>query len=414
MMGEWHWRRVIAVPHKLCFFAGAALAACSALWWLAMLSARALGRHEAYALPLGLAHGLLMLLAFLPMFFAGFMLTAVPKWLRHGAVSTNCLLGPVSCWLAGWAAFLCGFYSSPALAAAGLTTAAAAWSLLCWRFAGLVRTSNAPDRLHPRLLALAGLLGAIALWGCAAGVWLGRADIVHLGLRCGLWAFCGIVFVTAAHRMLPFFDSAAPAHTRWPNALLFALVALLLGEAALALAGWALAALPPGLRFVRALCEAALGAWLSWLALRWLLLADLRRRLKQRLTAMLWLGFAWLGLAFVLLALSRAVPASAAQAVDLAALHALTMGFMASIMLAMVSRISSAYSGRAVAADEGLWRLFGWLQTAVLLRLLALAWPAAAPYVLVAAALAWAGAVLPWALRLITWFGRARADGRPG
>ena len=54
------------------------------------------------------------------------------------------------------------------------------------------------------------------------------------------------------------------------------------------------------------------------------------------------------------------------------------------------------------------------LQFAVLLRVGAALWAAAEPWLLIAAALAWAGAVGGWALRYGAWFGRPRMDGRPG
>lgn len=102
------------------------------------------------------------------------------------------------------------------------------------------------------------------------------------------------------------------------------------------------------------------------------------------------------------------------RALGLAAPHAFTMGFLGSTMLAMSTRVATGQAGRSVAADGPAWALFLVLQAAVLLRIGAALRPAVEPGLLVAAALAWSGAVGGWALRYGAWFGRPRVDGRPG
>ena len=101
----------------------------------------------------------------------------------------------------------------------------------------------------------------------------------------------------------------------------------------------------------------------------------------------------------------------------LGALHALTMGCLASLMLAMVTRVSCGHSGRALVADRIAWSLFCVLQVATVLRIAA-AVPgvpdAALPWLLLLAALLWAGTMGVWGVRLGRWFGCLRADGRPG
>src|SRR5690606_41650133 len=136
--------------------------------------------------------------------------------------------------------------------------------------------------------------------------------------------------------------------------------------------------------------------------------------LKQRLLAMLHLGFVWLGLSFLLAGASQLLGLQAGvPALALGALHALTMGCLGSLLLAMVTRVACGHSGRPLVADNLMWGLFLSLQVAVLLRITG-ALPAVNAEVLVAAALAWAGVVTVWSLRLMGWFGRLRAVGRPG
>lgn len=89
------------------------------------------------------------------------------------------------------------------------------------------------------------------------------------------------------------------------------------------------------------------------------------------------------------------------------------MGFLGSILLAMVTRVSCGHSGRALVADATVWGLFWTLQVAVVLRI-----AGALPWVggiwLALAAAVWAVVMLIWGGRLLNWYGRPRADGRPG
>ena len=118
-------------------------------------------------------------------------------------------------------------------------------------------------------------------------------------------------------------------------------------------------------------------------------------------------GVLWLGVAFALAALSQALQwtSTGRQTLGLASQHAFTMGFLATVMLAMVTRVASGQAGRSIAADAPAWAMFLALQVAVLLRVAAALADEARP-LLVAAALAFALALLPWALRLLLWFGR--------
>jgi uncharacterized protein involved in response to NO len=162
---------------------------------------------------------------------------------------------------------------------------------------------------------------------------------------------------------------------------------------------------------VRGVFELAAGGLLLWLALAW----GLVKSLQHRLLAMLHIGFLWLGLALGLGGVTQLMGwAQAAPVLSLGALHALTMGCLASLMLAMVTRVSCGHSGRALVADRLVWSLFWLLQAATLLRIAGAAQTVFAGWLLLAAALLWAGVMAVWGLRLGGWYGRLRADGRLG
>lgn len=137
--------------------------------------------------------------------------------------------------------------------------------------------------------------------------------------------------------------------------------------------------------------------------------------LKIRLLAMLHLGFLWLGLALMLGGASQLLGWMVqSPMLPLAALHALTMGCLGSLMLAMVTRVSCGHSGRPLVADNLVWSLFWLLQAATLLRIAAAVPAWSTQSLLTATALLWTAVMLTWGTRYGSWYGRLRADGRPG
>ena len=161
---------------------------------------------------------------------------------------------------------------------------------------------------------------------------------------------------------------------------------------------------------LRGLLELAAGGVVLWLAVAW----GLVQSLKIRLLAMLHIGFVWLGLAFVLGGVSQLLGlASGAPLLGLGALHALSMGCLGSLMLAMVTRVSCGHSGRTLVADNVVWGLFWALQLATLLRI-AGAVPGASGGFVLLAALLWAAVMAVWGVRYGSWYGRLRVDGKPG
>jgi uncharacterized protein involved in response to NO len=420
-----HWRFgwLFAAPHRLAFAAAAAMFAASALWWAVALLARSLGAELPWALPPAIVHGLVMGFGITPLFFTGFLFTAGPKWLGQPAVAARALVPPVLAQLCGWVVFLLAAHGRDpefggVLGGLGLAAVSWGWSSVVWRFVGLLRSSRAEDRVHASVIAAVSALGALALWAAAFGVATGRFALVQGLTLAALWGFVGVVFATVSHRMIPFFSAAAlPVLDAWrPRWLLWALVGTFGFEtvgAVAELAGWPLA---PGWRTIQAAVELPVGIGLLMLAVRWGLVQSLR----IRLLAMLHLGFFWLGIALLLAGTSHALMAATDNTLSLglAPLHAYTMGFLGSTLIAMVTRVSCGHGGRTLTADDFVWRLFWFLQLAVLLRVgagvLAATGAEQATPLLAAAAVGWAGVCVAWAARYGHWYGTPRADGRPG
>lgn len=385
----------------------------SAVWWAAVQVDRASGWFGlAYAVPPTLTHAAVMTLGFMPLFFAGFLFTAGPKWLGMPGPAAAELTPALVLQVAGWLLWLAGAHLHHAVAVAGVAVAGTGLGLQVGRFWRLLLASRVDDRVHAMAVAVGGALGVLCLAGVALAMLFGAWPVALALVRTALWGFIVVTYVSVAHRMIPFFTSGVlPMIEVWRP---FWVLWLMLGAAALeVVAVWIdLAGGGDALawRVLRGVLELAAGGVLVWLAWVW----GLVQSLKIRLLAMLHVGFVWLGLSLCLSGASQLLSAlGVTSSLGLGALHALTMGFLGSTMLAMVTRVACGHSGRALVADATVWTLFWLLQVAVLLRI-AGTLPGASGLWLTAAALTWAGVVLVWGLRLMNWFGRPRADGRPG
>lgn len=411
---RWHPVHLMRAPHRLAFAGATAVLVLGSLWWLWVQCAR-LGWLPAGPLAVSpsLGHGVLMVHGFMPLFFTGFLFTAGPKWLGVDGPEARAVLPAVALQALAWPLWLLGVHLSARLAVLALLLAAAGQALAGARFLGLLRASDADDTVHARLVALGWAVGALTLLGLAWDVGHDDPEAARRWLHTGLWGFVALVYVTVVHRMVPFFTSSAlPLVRLWrPMWVLYVLVATV-----------ALKTLGPWLTWA-GLDATAWGAFegfallvagfvLLWLAFVW----GLVQSLAIRLLAMLHLGFVWLGLGLSIDGLGQIWAwIDGAPVAPLAALHATTMGFLGSLMLAMVTRVACGHGGRALVADRLSWSAFLLLQLATLLRIAAaVAPPAWVGGLTAATAGLWLLAVGPWGLRLLRWYGQPRPDGRPG
>lgn len=405
----------MAAPHRLGFALAMLVMVAASLWWLAVQLDRATGLLGLVpVVPPTLTHAAVMVMGFMPLFFSGFLFTAGPNWLRVAPLPARRLARPLGLQAASWLLWLAGAHTSMVLALAGLVLA---WAGLVWMFAlywMLVRESTVEDRVHAKAVGWGGVMGVLCLAGVAGAQAAGHTDVALALVRTALWGFIVVVFVAVAHRMIPFFTSSVlPLIEIWRP---FWVLWLMLGVAAWeVLAVWVDYAAPsahawPAWTVLCIAVEAVCGAVLLWLAVVW----GLVQSLKIRLLAMLHVGFVWFGLALLYSALSQGLWLMTGRAVlGLGALHALSMGFLGSIMIAMVTRVSCGHSGRALVADDLVWTLFWGLQAVVGIRLLA-AVEGMPPWLTALAALGWALVVTVWGLRYASWYGRPRIDGKAG
>jgi uncharacterized protein involved in response to NO len=407
---SWRAAHLLSVPHRLAFVAGAFMMGLAAAWWLGVLLASHQGGvAPRQAFPLAWGHALVMTLGFMPMFFAGFVFTAGPRWLKLPVLSGHLLRWHVVVWLLVWPVFLLGMHVNRLVSAVALLGAAVVWAHLTIMWHRLVQASRVPDRLHARLMVVAFGSGVFALGAASLAVAVGSPGGVSASVMWGLWGFVLPVYLVAGHRLIPLFDLVRWPwlDARWPHALLWSLLSVsVLGAVRWSSESWGMLWGAPW-AWTQALCSVLGGLGLLALSVRWACVQNMR----LRMLAMLNIGVVWLGLAWILAGVSglAAVPNRPSWA--LMALHALSMGFMGSVWLAMASRVSSTQEGHAIAADDWVWGLFWVLLTAVISRLSAIVWPTYADVMLTGAACLWLSVALGWLWRYGRWFGLAP---RPG
>lgn len=347
-------------------------------------------------------HALLVSCGVFPLFIFGFILTAGPRWQGAGELSRRDFLPAfvllASGWLLVWVALML-----PRLLVAGLSVALAGWLAVALTLTRLARRRGG-DREHIVFVALATWLGAAGLGSFAVFAAGGTLLWVRLGTSLAVWGFLLPVFLTVAHRMLPFFTSSAVRGyvVHRPVWALRALLAFSVAHGALAVleqARWLWLVDAP------AMLVAGRLTWMWWS----------RAAMQNRMLAVLHLAFAWLAPAFALSAVQSLANDRVPGLLGQAPLHALTLGFFASMLIGMASRVTLGHSGRPVAADKAMWRAFCMMQAAALLRVISELPALPGAYMLMwLSSLLWLGAFALWAARYAPAFWRPREDGQTG
>lgn len=294
-----------------------------------------------------------------------------------------------------------------------------AWFGLAWAYRNvgrLVRKSTANDQTRGRAVLTAGYVGAASLAMLIIAFALDQYVLSRAALLTGFWGFIAVTFVTVAHRIIPFFTvSAVPMVTVWrPYWVLYLLVAAL---AANLIPIWTQA-----LGMESSVIEVSVNFWLlvSGLIVTWLAIArGLIKAISNRLLVMLHIGFVWLGLSFLLVSVGHFWSwTTGTPDWSLGALHATTMGFVGSLTMAMIARVSCGHSGRPLKADGFMWTLFLLLQAFLVLRISADMNMSAISiwslHLLSAASIGWTLIFTVWGIRLLSWYGKPRRDNQPG
>jgi len=339
----------------------------------------------------------------LSMFIFGFLLTVFPRWLATPALGKRHYVPVFAGVFGGYLLAHAGLLDRKPLLLAGLLL------MLCGWGAGLITLS--------RVLYLSASRDRYA-WSCFAALCIGGvglAAFLAFALGAPWWFAVGAVklgtfgllvpiYATVCLRMIPFFSGnvAGPGYRRFqPGWVLPAMWFLLALHAAAELAHrfaglWA-ADLP-----LAALFALLWFGWQPW------------KCMKPGVLAALYFAFAWLPVAFLLFAAQSLWFAGSGEFVlGRAPVHALTIGFFGSMLVAMVTRVTAGHSGRPLQMGAIAWLTFVLLQLVAIARIAAELAPRQSLWLVLAAA-GWLLALLPWTLRSLWIYVTPRVDGKPG
>lgn len=399
---------LFAAPHRTLFLAGALNLLLASGWWALHLLARNTG-WPLWALATNIApvwaHAFMMLFAVLPPFIFGFLFTTYPRWMngpepRRGTwVATAALLALAGvCWLAG-------LHLSPPLLllACGLAGSGLALGLLT-----LLRVMLDAEKIVPHaVITSIGLaIATVSLGGFAFGVATANDFALHFAVRSMIWGGLLPVFFAVSHRMIPFFSKAAiPGYEPWrPTWMLVAVAGLAWLRLLFGTVG-KLEILP--------LADLLLFAFTLVCAIRWTSSGARGNPLLWTLYA----AFAWLPVAMLLQAgRDLGFVLTGSWQFGLAPVHALTMGYFAGMLLAMVTRVTMGHSGRALRMDRLVLACALLLHAATAVRVAGelIDSPGAGQWMLLLSILLWLAAILAWTGRMGPIYLSSRVDGRPG
>ncbi|MCX7055823.1 MAG: NnrS family protein [Proteobacteria bacterium] len=363
-------------------------------WWVGSV---AFGWQLSTDWPPTLWHGHEMLFGFIVAAIAGFMLTAVPNWTGSRGYAGWPLIGLAAVWTAGRLVILSSTIWPVALTAA---VDLAFLPLLAFFIGGaLLRARN---RNMVLLLVLAALFTCNAFfhWG------LGHHDapMAAHALRAGIDVVLVLVTVIGG-RIVPAFTTGAmsalgysrPA-SRWPWVTPLVVAAMI----ANLMAG--IAEVPSPVAATIAIAAAVLHAvrLVQWRA---------PLRLMAPIVWILHLAYGWLAVGFALKAL--ALLGGYASAAFW--LHALTIGAITGMVMAVMTRAALGHSGRPLVLAPSIAVAYLLLSAAALLRVFGLgALGLRYPLVLTLSGLLWLGALILYLVVYAPILLRPRADGRPG
>ena len=397
------WQTLTAAPHRPMFLLGTLQGVAVMLWWLVDLAGRYGGMpYVSWTLAAPAAHVYLMIYGFFPLFIFGFLFTTYPAWLNAEKIPRPRYISVFLLMASGHLIFYAGLVLSSALAITGIALVLAGWGLALTALGKILQAPH-PDKRHAYVTTVALTFGWLGVAAFAGWVWTGEPRLFAFSVTGGLWLFLLPVVFTVSHRMIPFFsDCVLDDYTVVrPFGWLWLALAAMAMHAVLALLDSRWLWIPDLLLTLAAFYLAVV--WQFW------------RSLKIRLLAVLHLSFLWLGIGAALYtAQSLAVFLSAAPVLGWAPLHAITIGYCASMILAMASRVTLGHSGRTLLADRATWLVFLGFQGAAVARIAYEILPGRPALALFIAAGIWLACYGAWAFKYAPYYWRPRIDGRDG
>lgn len=399
------WKTFSVAPHRMFFFGGMMQSTLTLVWWLIDLGGRYSGLYTpvAWAISPTDTHAWLMIYGFFPFFVFGFLMTTYPRWMNGEEVERNAYVPAFLLLAAGGLLFYVGLVMGLLLVKVALTLFLGGWLMGLYGLLRVYIRAKHPDKRHASITSAVLMLG----WLFMAGLTFGSPFFMELAKIGGIWIVLLPVFFAVSHRMIPFFSANViigyqVVRPNWALALISSGALL---HAALELAG-----MLPWLWLTD--LPMAMGA--IYLTYAW----QLRKSLAVPILGMLHIGFAWLGIALLLSAAQSLMLLTTGQfLLAKAPLHALTIGYFTSMLLAMATRVTLGHSGRLLAADRLTWALFLVFQSVAVLRV-ASEIPGLGvevrSHLYLGAAMVWLACFGLWSWKYAPIYWKPRPDGRSG
>lgn len=406
---DYRWWQVLTwAPHRVMFAAGAIQGTLALAGWFQDLLADYTGWYRPLELniPEAWAHGYLMVYGFFPFFMFGFLMTALPNWVGQEKPTAGNYVPSAGLMFLGVTLFYAGMLLFEPLIYLGVALQLGGWLVGLSGLVRRVRAAQGQDLRHPLVAILGMTVGAMGLLVFNFAMVAHEPWAARLSLWAGVWMFLLPVFLTVAHRMVPFFSSRVLSNYRVvrPYWALWVLVGAAAIHGTLMIAG------VPKLSWIVDLTGFAVSLYL---VIAW----RIDRAFEDRLLAALHLAFAWVPVAFALSAV-QTLSAFLGHTIylGLAPTHALAVGFFSSMLVAMATRVTLGHSGRPLRADLGTWALFLGMMCSAALRVFA-DMPLAGDYgwvFLLAAGALWVLSFGFWTVRNLPIYLTPRPDGLPG
>jgi uncharacterized protein involved in response to NO len=393
-----------AAPHRMMFFGGATAVLVTMLWWACFLGAGYFGHAFPVApVPGGWAHAIFTQYGMLAMFIFGFLLTVFPRWMGQPALPKRAYVPVFIGVFGGYLLSHIGLLNLKPVLIAGVALMLGGWAMGLRALGGVLWRNRGKD--HHAVSCFTALVAGFVGLACFFAFLLGAPwQCAILAIKLGTFALLLPIFFTVSHRMVPFFSKniVGPSYRLFrPDWSLYVLWPLLIAHLGLDLAHkfdllW-LPDAPLALFFAY--------HWVNWQP--W-------KCLRPGLLAALHLAAIWLPTAFVLFAVQSLVFRWSGEFIlGRAPVHALTVGFFGSMLVAMVTRVTHGHSGRPLQMGPIPWLTFALLQIVAITRIGAEVVNNTALW-LVVAAFGWVIAFAPWVLRSLWIYLTPRRDGVPG
>lgn len=405
------WHHLSAAPHRSLFLAGALQGVFTLLWWTFDLMGRygIVGSAPVWSMTPIWAHAFLMVYGFFPFFIFGFLFTTFPNWMNGEKIKSHHFLGTCLFMAGGIVMFYAGLFIGKPVLAAGIIAMLTGWAIAIMALLRVLLNTQAQDKRHARVASIAFIFGWLGVAAYLAWLLTDHSLFIDFSRQAGIWFFLLPILLTVSHRMIPFFSSRVLENyvIVRPYVLLWLMLACSAGHGLLQLAGM------PQYAWWVDLPLAGCALYLSW---AW----GLSRSFSVSLLAVLHISFAWLSVSMLLFAAqSLTMWLNEGERIwfGLAPLHALAIGYFASMVLGMASRVTIGHSGRPLVLDHFTWLLFLGFQAATVFRILPDIIPAASslgPILYLCAGAVWLICFTLWAAHFAPIYWRARIDGKLG